>query len=919
MISSFFYYIFNKFIYNLNFVKTTSTMTLKRTILLSIILFIYSHTNAAHIIGGEVTYECLGFNQATNSNNYRVTLSMYRDATGGGAQFDNPAFIGVFQQGSSVGDWIFINRLNINHQDIITVPYGSDCVEELPNLVVQKATYSFEVSLPISDKPYQIAYQRCCRNNTISNIVNPGATGDAFTVIIKSEQSSTCNSSPVFDNYPPVLICAGKPLHFDHSASDQNGDSLVYEFCNPISAGGTDGATTPGDPNSCTGVIPFPDNCPPPYAEIQFLPQYSVQNPMGGNPQVTINPKTGLISGTPNMVGQFVVGVCANEYRDSILIGSIRRDFQFNVRACQNVSDTLSYAICPNDSIIVNDQVFKSGGTFTQNLETAIGCDSTLYILITQKENTTSTFEASFCQGSSIVVNGTSYSVGGVYTQMLTNAAECDSTIIINLEEIPTTNGQLDYTLCTDEEIIVNGQIYTEAGIFTQTLQNAIGCDSMLQINISEGEVSSVSFYYSLCNGDNYEVNGIKYELAGQYNQILTSSTGCDSIINIFIAPCDGSIYYDLEQCDASTPEQGMDYMEFLPSDVVQPSCGQIEGGNIHRINPDENKHSCSSGHESPLSMCVSTSPTCDLDSVDRTPISIEFEVVATDSTFINFNHLIFQQKGPEMFSWVSGNSGINNFPTKYAIRILKDSVEVFSKTDVPATTVWQEEKYDFFDNTLFHVSGTSKFTIELTPYCSIGNSGKVSVWDIDDVTIYLSCNNKVTRKISGKIVNMNSLLDDTYLIRKGGDKAVRKKITQAGTFNITNNDVNHAYEFSMFNDNNPNKGVSTYDLVLVQKHLLGIKMFTSPLEYIAADVNNDQRISAADLIELRRIILGISTTFKNVDSWKFVDESKILPGINPWEINDYIKVMPDHNDVNNLQFKAIKMGDIDGALKGYN
>lgn len=82
-------------------------------------------------------------------------------------------------------------------------------------------------------------------------------------------------------------------------------------------------------------MIPDP-TCPPPYPDVNFsLPTYSALNPMGGKPQVLIDPKTGIISGTPIELGQFVVGVCIKEYRNGILFSIVRRDFQFNVVPCE--------------------------------------------------------------------------------------------------------------------------------------------------------------------------------------------------------------------------------------------------------------------------------------------------------------------------------------------------------------------------------------------------------------------------------------------------------------------------------------------------------------------------------------------------------------------------------------------------------
>src|SRR5687768_17373348 len=65
--------------------------------------------------------------------------------------------------------------------------------------------------------------------------------------------------------------------------------------------------------------------------------------------------------------------------------------------------------------------------------------------------------------------------------------------------------------------------------------------------------------------------------------------------------------------------------------------------------------------------------------------------------------------------------------------------------------------------------------------------------------------------------------------------------------------------------------GVTTLDLVKIQKHLLGLESFTSPYQFIAADANNSQGITAIDIIQLRKLILGYYTELPNNKSWRFI------------------------------------------------
>ena len=133
-----------------------------------------------------------------------------------------------------------------------------------------------------------------------------------------------CNNSPVFNDFPPIAICANSPLVFNHAATDAENDQIVYEFCAPFQGGGNGGGG--GGGNGCNSVTPNPA-CPPPYKEVVYnAPLYNKLVPLGGNPILAIDPKTGVITGTPNIIGQYVVGVCASEYRNGVLLSVTRRE-----------------------------------------------------------------------------------------------------------------------------------------------------------------------------------------------------------------------------------------------------------------------------------------------------------------------------------------------------------------------------------------------------------------------------------------------------------------------------------------------------------------------------------------------------------------------------------------------------------------
>lgn len=253
--------------------------------------------HATHIVGGQLDYECLG------NNRFVVKLTVVRDCWYGVPPFDDPASIGVF---GSDNQLIQELRPRPIGDDTLDLQLTDPCLVVPPDVCYHRTSYTDTISLPFRAGGYQLVYQRCCRNNTIDNIVRPLGTGATFYNFISEAALLGCNNSAIFTAWPPPLICGNKPLIFDHSASDTDGDSLVYSLCVPLD--GADSLTPRPQP-------PFN----PPYQPVVWQPPYNTANMLGGTP-LTINPQTGLLTAFPTVIGQFVIGICVEEYRNGVLI-----------------------------------------------------------------------------------------------------------------------------------------------------------------------------------------------------------------------------------------------------------------------------------------------------------------------------------------------------------------------------------------------------------------------------------------------------------------------------------------------------------------------------------------------------------------------------------------------------------------------
>ncbi len=114
--------------------------------------------------------------------------------------------------------------------------------------------------------------------------------------------------------------------------------------------------------------------------------------------------------------------------------------------------------------------------------------------------------------------------------------------------------------------------------------------------------------------------------------------------------------------------------------------------------------------------------------------------------------------------------------------------------------------------------------------------------------------------------------------------------------------------------NNDPLNGVSTFDLVLINRHILGVELFNKPWKYLAADANNSGTISTFDIIELRKLILGVYDTLPHSTAWKFFMADCALDTLNPFNsaCPGSIVFVPEFPP-NQYLFYGIKTGDVNG------
>ena len=136
------------------------------------------------------------------------------------------------------------------------------------------------------------------------------------------------------------------------------------------------------------------------------------------------------------------------------------------------------------------------------------------------------------------------------------------------------------------------------------------------------------------------------------------------------------------------------------------------------------------------------------------------------------------------------------------------------------------------------------------------------------------------------------------------------------GTYAFTGIPMASSYKISGEKNDDHLNGVSTLDLVLIQRHILALDTFATALQTFAADINNDQNVSAIDLVQLRRLLLGITADFPNNESWRFVDpEQQFASLFNPWPLREELVINDLSEDLVAQDLVGVKIGDISGNV----
>jgi len=199
------------------------------------------------------------------------------------------------------------------------------------------------------------------------------------------------------------------------------------------------------------------------------------------------------------------------------------------VNANYYLSDTVD--ICSGKTHVVNNNSYSVSGIYVDTLNSISNCDSIVITHLTVHPNSDSIVIRNICEGDSIVVGTNVYDVAGVYYDTLSTSYGCDSTIITQLNVYIGFSIYNSVNICNGSFYAVGNNIYTASGIYRDTMYAAFGCDSIIITNLTVNPTLVVTQSINICHGDFYSINGHIYTQTGIYLDTMNTQFGCDSVM----------------------------------------------------------------------------------------------------------------------------------------------------------------------------------------------------------------------------------------------------------------------------------------------------------------------------------------------------------------------------------------------------
>ncbi len=174
------------------------------------------------------------------------------------------------------------------------------------------------------------------------------------------------------------------------------------------------------------------------------------------------------------------------------------------------------------------------------------------------------------------------------------------------------------------------------------------------------------------------------------------------------------------------------------------------------------------------------------------------------------------------------------------------------------------------------------------------------------------------TASISGKVTTAEGeFLGGVTIQLLGEDGTVVATASEVSTYRFDNLPTGEPYTLKISKGGSPLNGLSTFDVVLMHKHILGTAILDEPYQVLAGDVNGSNSLSIADIVEMKLLILAVRQEFRTGRNWGFVPATyQFQNPRSPFaELENISNTVTLNGDISELNFIGFKYGDLNGTV----
>ncbi len=188
-------------------------------------------------------------------------------------------------------------------------------------------------------------------------------------------------------------------------------------------------------------------------------------------------------------------------------------------------------AFCPGGSVTIGGQVYDQPGTVVDTIAAVNGCDTIVTYTLSVSPYQTRSENISFCPGQSVVLGGQVYSQAGIVIDTLSSATSCDTIVTYTLSLLPYQIRSENISFCPGQSVVLGGQVYTQAGIVTDTISSTTACDTIVTYTLNLLPYQTRSENIAFCPGQSVTIGGQVYNQSGIVTDTISSANACDTIV----------------------------------------------------------------------------------------------------------------------------------------------------------------------------------------------------------------------------------------------------------------------------------------------------------------------------------------------------------------------------------------------------